>query len=278
MQEVWSVDSIASNSMKSNNPHSGFHKSKVIKTLDTSVPDPSKNQGGHIVMETMEEKVSVIEMGALVRGQGNRVWDDNCPTLRAEMGDNQPCVMIEEPLAFMGGQGAKAGGLGIGKASPTLKSADSGSNRVPCVLMDQGGGVMNVEYNKTGTLRRETHGHEPIIHHNTVVRRLTPVEYERLQGFPDGYTNIPWKNTKRKNEKFDQNTGELVDYEVEVERTPNSPDSRRYKALGNSFAVPVVRWIGKRIEAAEPIECDERAIERALYVTPGDDEEQLSLF
>jgi DNA (cytosine-5)-methyltransferase 1 len=56
------------------------------------------------------------------------------------------------------------------------------------------------------------------------VRRLTPVECERLQGFPDNYTNIPW----RKKEE--------------------SPDGPRYKALGNSWAVPNVRWIGQRIK------------------------------
>ena len=123
----------------------------------------------------------------------------------------------------------------------------------PLVLMDQGGGVMNVEYNKTGTLRRETHGHEPIIQHNTIVRRLTPVECERLQGFPDGYTNIPWANK------------------------PTAPDSRRYKALGNSMAVPVMRWIGKRMMEAREVVCDEEAIDRILYVTPSDDG-QLSLF
>ncbi len=58
------------------------------------------------------------------------------------------------------------------------------------------------------------------------VRRLTPVECERLQGFPDNYTNIPWRSK------------------------PESPDGPRYKALGNSWAVPVVTWIGKRIAAA----------------------------
>lgn len=207
MQEVWSVDPIASNSMKSNNPNSGFHKSKVIKTLDTSVPDPSKNQGGHIIME---EKVSVIEMGALVRGQGNRVWNDCAPTLRAEMGDNQPCV-----------------------------------------LMDQGGGVMNFEYGKTGTLRRETHGHEPIIQHNTVVRRLTPVECERLQGFPDGWTNIPWANK------------------------PTAPDSRRYKALGNSMAVPVMHWIGKRMMEAREVVYDAEAIRRVMLPQLTEDEKNI---
>ena len=62
------------------------------------------------------------------------------------------------------------------------------------------------------------------VHQAMAVRRLTPVECERLQGFPDNYTNIPWR-------KADQ-----------------SPDGPRYKALGNSWAVPVVRWIGERIE------------------------------
>jgi DNA (cytosine-5)-methyltransferase 1 len=59
------------------------------------------------------------------------------------------------------------------------------------------------------------------------VRRLTPVECERLQGFPDGYTNIPWRGK------------------------PESPDGPRYKALGNSMAVPVMRWIGERIQQLE---------------------------
>ena len=57
------------------------------------------------------------------------------------------------------------------------------------------------------------------------VRRLTPVECERLQGFPDNYTNIPWRGK------------------------PESPDGPRYKALGNSMAVPVMRWIGQRIDS-----------------------------
>jgi DNA (cytosine-5)-methyltransferase 1 len=58
--------------------------------------------------------------------------------------------------------------------------------------------------------------------HGMAVRRLTPTECERLQGFPDGYTNI----------------------------MPETPDGPRYKALGNSMAVPVMRWIGSRIALA----------------------------
>lgn len=57
------------------------------------------------------------------------------------------------------------------------------------------------------------------------VRKLTPTECERLQGFPDNYTLIPWRNKP-------------------AEQCPDTP---RYMAIGNSMAVPVMRWIGKRI-------------------------------
>ncbi|OFV46709.1 DNA cytosine methyltransferase [Oligella sp. HMSC09E12] len=60
------------------------------------------------------------------------------------------------------------------------------------------------------------------------VRRLTPVECERLMGFPDKYTQIPWRNKPAE----------------------ECPEGHRYKALGNSWAVPVARWIGKRIDDA----------------------------
>ena len=66
---------------------------------------------------------------------------------------------------------------------------------------------------------------------NMQVRRLTPVECERLQGFPDNYTQIPWRK----------------------KAINDCPDGPRYKALGNSMAVPVMRWIGERIEAVEKI-------------------------
>ena len=63
----------------------------------------------------------------------------------------------------------------------------------------------------------------------SAVRRLTPRECERLQGFPDDFTAIPWRN-----------------------KPANAcPDGPRYKALGNSMAVPVMRWIGERIQMVE---------------------------
>lgn len=64
---------------------------------------------------------------------------------------------------------------------------------------------------------------------NLMVRKLTPVECERLQGFPDNYTQIPWRGKDAK----------------------DCPKGPRYKAMGNSMAVPVMKWIGERIEAQD---------------------------
>jgi len=63
------------------------------------------------------------------------------------------------------------------------------------------------------------------------LRRLTPRECERLQGFPDDYTRIPWRNKPAE----------------------DCPDGPRYKAMGNSMAVPVMRWIGERIAMVDKL-------------------------
>jgi len=63
----------------------------------------------------------------------------------------------------------------------------------------------------------------------STVRRLTPRECERLQGFPDDWTKIPWRGKPAE----------------------ECPDGNRYKACGNSMAVPVMRWIGERINQGE---------------------------
>jgi DNA (cytosine-5)-methyltransferase 1 len=79
-------------------------------------------------------------------------------------------------------------------------------------------------YSRTGNERVEA---DALAISSLAVRRLTPIECERLQGFPDEYTNIPWRKLQE------------------------SPDGLRYKALGNSMAVPVMKWIGQRITQVE---------------------------
>ena len=80
------------------------------------------------------------------------------------------------------------------------------------------------------------------------VRRLTPRECERLQGFPDDYTRIPERFYKAKpHGKHFEKYPDLYERLADGRWVRYSADGPRYKALGNSWAVPVVRWIGKRI-------------------------------
>jgi DNA (cytosine-5)-methyltransferase 1 len=80
-----------------------------------------------------------------------------------------------------------------------------------------------------GTLCADMGDQHPCVAHRSQVRRLTPRECERLQGFPDDYTLIPFRGKP-------------------------AADGPRYKAIGNSMAVPVIRWIGQRIDMVENID------------------------
>tara|TARA_X000001382_G_scaffold95437_1_gene69867 strand:- start:175 stop:1488 length:1314 start_codon:yes stop_codon:yes gene_type:complete len=83
---------------------------------------------------------------------------------------------------------------------------------------------MNVTNSLSGGGGKPGQGYQAV-REGLSVRRLTPTECERLQGFPDGFTQIPYRNKP----------------------ADKCPDGPRYKALGNSMAVPVMRWIGERI-------------------------------
>ena len=92
----------------------------------------------------------------------------------------------------------------------------------PGIAKREGQGSRFVE-EMTPTLRRDMGDNQIAVAKQMVVRRLTPIECERLQGFPDNYTDIRPKGK-------------------------DTPDGPRYKAIGNSMAVPCMRWIGKRIQ------------------------------
>jgi DNA (cytosine-5)-methyltransferase 1 len=116
----------------------------------------------------------------------------------------------------------------------SLRAANGGSSR-SYVAFDckAGSGFQGFEADGvTPTLRamnangRENAGGQLAVQFEMAVRRLTPRECERLQGFPDDYTKISWRGKP-----------------LEV-----CPDGHRYRALGNSMAVPVMAWIGRRIQ------------------------------
>jgi DNA (cytosine-5)-methyltransferase 1 len=149
-------------------------------------------------------------------------------------------------VAFKPGQSEAAGGTFVTEEfAPTLQSQNNGSTAVPAVahamaVRRQGVGVVafshsaganahGIAYVEEGTppIRGGGAGNSmPAVAQAMAVRRLTPRECERLQGFPDDYT--------------------LVEY-----RKKPAADGPRYRALGNSMAVPVMRWIGERIAMVE---------------------------
>ena len=115
--------------------------------------------------------------------------------------------------------------------TPTLTARmGTGGNNIPCIALagntigrqpHNGGNGFDdsgVSYTLTAT---DTHG----VFDSVTVRKLTPQECEKLQGFPPGYTQIPYRNKS----------------------ASDCPDSPRYKAIGNSMAVPVIKWIGERL-------------------------------
>ncbi len=141
---------------------------------------------------------------------------DPCFTLAK--GQHPP--LLAQPMAFDGYNQT------LSTTSQTIRSDKTDGDHIGMVLQDIAQPVTE-SGELASTLRTGGNDHADVYNSvaiNMAVRRLTPVECERLQGFPDNYTNIPWR------------------------KQPESPDGPRYKALGNSMAVPVMGWIGKRIQ------------------------------
>ncbi|MHB2009054.1 MAG: DNA (cytosine-5-)-methyltransferase [Acidobacteriaceae bacterium] len=123
---------------------------------------------------------------------------------------------------------AKDYGADVGGVAPTLRGMCHGASHA------NGGGQLAIAASLTASYGKQvdssdtSNGPPNLLHSGMAVRRLTPRECERLQGFPDDYT--------------------LVEYRGRL-----AADGPRYRALGNSMAVPVMRWIGERIAVADAI-------------------------
>lgn len=187
MQECNAIDSVNSNAMKSANPNSGFHKEEIAKTLDTTDPNPTKNQGGNVIVDAVAVAENIIGRADNAGGNG---------------------IGAQEELAYT--QNA-TGVMGV----CTKGNGDAFESEVHTSLSASGGGQAGQGY--------------PCARIASTVRRLLPICCERLMGFPDNHTQIPYKG----------------------QSAENCPDSPRYKACGNSMCVNVMQWIGEQIERVE---------------------------
>ena len=132
------------------------------------------------------------------------------------------------PLFVFGAQNSASQGDSVStEVTPTLDKS-----KTPAVATHSVAGTMlsrNTSGGFSNSIDHAAAGYMAI--QDPQVRRLTPIECERLQGFPDNYTQIPWRN----------------------KAPEDCPDGPRYKAMGNSMAVPVMRWIGERIQMVEEL-------------------------
>ena len=194
----------------------GSSESTVAATLETTSHDYSRADGFNMVAHYRKSRraqnVSDFETW---------VEDDATNTLNCfDIGDIRSTDVVAQPIAVAFRDVAQALTSNYGKQpdnSDTAKGPNIVAQPVAPALTasnDPSRSPQSSEVTQQVTA----------VHSVTMqVRRLTPTECERLQGFPDNYTNIPWR------------------------KKPESPDGPRYKALGNSMAVPVMRWIGERI-------------------------------
>ena len=159
------------------------------------------------------------------KGHGLGVSKPNDPMFTLTKGD-------VHAVAFKPGQSAAARSIGAQEEiACTLEAGGGGNNKqgVAYGIDEEQNGAKEL----MGCLKARTKGggFEAAVATPYAVRRLTPTECERLQGFPDGHSMIPWRNKP----------------------ASECPDGPRYKALGNSMAVPVMRWIGERIAHIETL-------------------------
>jgi hypothetical protein len=204
------------NTLEALNPHAVAYAAPVAATLDKGVP--GRGAGGlnagdeQLVAETRLIGKLDCEynygtdhevIGSLLKtGHGKGL-----PMVALDGGDvaHSLCAhgrrLTPDTETFVGHKAVDIYNLAVGDVSQSLRA-----------------GASSIEHTG-GVLSRNT---------TAIVRRLTPVECERLQGFPDGYTDI----------------------KVGGKPTPDGP---RYKALGNSMAVPVMHWIGKRIQMVQEL-------------------------
>ena len=153
------------------------------------------------------------------------------PSLQARMGTGGNQVTLTYQMQGLGDY--RAGEVASSCKQRDFKDSTDLVCSVDCRNFTEGGEI-------NGTLQAKESGGQSLnlnntVRQNMVVRRLTPLECERLQGFPDGWTDIgDWVKTGKRGRKI---------------KVKGSADSPRYKALGNSIAIPFWDFLAKRISA-----------------------------
>lgn len=212
--------------------------------VGTCGADDNQAQAGHLLPFYFEPRIARNGRGGIDHvaaplkaqsgktgkgdGQGHIVYDTTQITSKQNGSNPQPgdpCHPLTKhghppliiPCWWDGGQTSQTLDRVLSKGQTMPEK-----NRFPAVLFRINNSDGTLAYGPVSPVLKKSNNSTPALLQGLKVRRITPLECERLQGFPDYYTNIP-----------------------------GASDTARYQALGNSMAVPVMQWIGKRIDIVD---------------------------
>jgi DNA (cytosine-5)-methyltransferase 1 len=221
---AYHFDALSSNSMKSSNPDSGVNKVNQARTLDTWRPDPSLNQGGLAIVQPFVTPMLAFDTQF---GSNANVTENVAPTLKSSQAPPSVAYPIQDGRDIEKHQN----GLGVGdEHSPayTINQTDAQSVAYSIREDAKAGNFSATELdhaNSLSALRPSPQSHHAqmfIAEPTMAVRRLTPLECERLMGWPDHHTRYKADGTEQ-------------------------ADTHRYKQCGNGVASPVAQWIAKHL-------------------------------
>lgn len=236
----YGISAYESNSMKSDNPNSGCYVADTSRTLDNNGGNPACNQGGIAVVypdvaRTLSARAD--SSPCVDRGQEFVVYENHSQDSRyKDLGNTSETVSAKygtggnnQPLVVSIGNG-QMDNMSMSDIANTLDTMHD-QQAVMITAVDCRNGTGDETTN--GTLQSKPNGGtsynlQNVCRTGYTVRRLTPMECERLQGYPDGFTDI----------------GEWIDSKGKKRITS---DSARYKALGNSIAIPPWLWVCDQI-------------------------------
>lgn len=287
---AYSFDSLSSNSMKSKNPHSGCRAVEIAKTLDTGYPDPSKNQGGIAIVEKIilddqgGQQISVCTDGKSptlrAEAHGNAPYVINKKTLVYDTrgngaGETVPTITGDHNnrirnyiVCCLQGNGIDradtAGCNGKGVCEDKCYTLNTIDRHAVCFPQQAYNKFIQEDIEATLKASGGTYGggSENLVAEQSfssiryIVRRLTPTECARLQGFPDWWGEIPkkdnltddeytfWLNVRNTYAKINNKTTKEYSKEQMLSwYNKLHSDSSEYKMWGNGIALPNALYV-----------------------------------
>lgn len=196
----------------------------TARGVGTCGADDNQAQAGHLLAFGGGNTGGNIDVAACLTARGQRI-DFEVETFAVSFAENS-----RGEIRYQNGDGSITGALSTGGGKP--------GQGIPAICIQHASigrhdnaGPQGKGWQEDVAFTMDSRASADAVQFGTQVRRLMPVECERLQDFPDNHTLISWRGKE----------------------AAECPDGPRYRAIGNSMAVPVMRWLGERIAAALPV-------------------------